>query len=358
MRFSISIIASLLLLTSTYAFPTINKPKQHPTRSTPITTHTLPPTLLYQFPNNTWLENFAIRPNGQLLITLITTPEIYLWDPLSPSEVTHITTLPSYVSLLGIASPIPDIYYFVAGNWTSAAGTVPGTYAIWKLDMRVSSPKVVKILDMPKAQFLNGLDVLSPSDGTLLVADSVLGLVWKINIFTRTYDVFIDVPEMKIAVNSTLQLGINGIHIFQNALYFTSMTQELYCRISLNPTHNSSHGAVETLATGIFGDDFTIDRFGNSWITQDPMDLMTLVIGEGSRKGEVFTLAGREGTKVTQSGVPYVVGATRAAFGVLEEDEDVLYVVTNGGIAAAKNGVVGGEILSFDTAGFLNQILG
>jgi hypothetical protein len=357
MLFSFSTIVALLV-TATNALPTITHPKQLQSRTAPITTHTLPPTLLYQFPNNTWLENFALRPNGQILITLITTPEIYLWDPLSPSEVQHITTLPSYISLLGIASPVPDVFYFVAGNWTSGPGTVPGSYAIWKLDMRPSTPQTSKILDIPEANFLNGLEILSPADGTLLVADSGLGLVWKINVFTRSYSVFIDVPEMKIAANSSLQLGINGIHIFQNYLYFTSMTQELFCRLSLSPTSNSTHGPVEILATGIFGDDFTIDRFGNAWITQDPMDLITLVIGEGTRKGEVFTIAGKGDTKVTQAGVPYVVGATRCAFGVMEQDKDVLYVTTNGGLPVPEDGVVGGEVLGFDTAGFLSGILG
>jgi hypothetical protein len=357
MRFSIYTITALLAQLA-ITLPSPNSPAHYQARTTPITTHTLPPTLLYQFPNNTWLENFAIRPNGQLLITLITTPEIYLWDPLAPSEVTHITTLPSYISLLGITAPIPDVYYFVAGNWTSTSGTVAGSFAIWKLDMRVSTPQTTKIMNLPKASFLNGLDTLSSSEGTLLVADSGLGLIWKVNIFTRTYDVFIDVPEMKIPANSTLQLGVNGIQIFQNYFYFTSMTQELFCRISLNSTHNTSHGAVETLATGIFGDDFTIDRFGNAWITQDPKDLLTLVIGEGSRKGEVYTIAGRKGIQVTQVGVPYLAGPTKSAFGILETDKDVLYVVTNGGIANPADGVVGGEILAFDTARFLNEILG
>jgi len=41
-------------------------------RNTPITNHTLSPSTLYEFPDPTWLENFAVHSNGQLVITLAT----------------------------------------------------------------------------------------------------------------------------------------------------------------------------------------------------------------------------------------------------------------------------------------------
>ncbi|KAH8595289.1 hypothetical protein B0O99DRAFT_512639 [Bisporella sp. PMI_857] len=327
-------------------------------RGNPGANHTIVPSALFEFPNPTWLENFAVRPNGQLVITLITSPEIYLFDPITSGPPVKLFTIPQYLALLGIVEYTPDIYYFVAGNFTSPntpESSGIGSYSIFKIDLRTDSmPHApTKIIDIPESAFLNGLEVLSVEDGLLIVADSGLGLVWKVDIFKRSYEVFIDVPEMKIGPNAKIQLGINGIHIKNEFLYFTSMAQELFCRAQL--TRDDSQyiiGEIETIATGIFGDDFTLDRFGNAWITQDPMDQLTLVIGDGVRKGEVITVAGAQNIET-------VAGGTRSGFGRTEQDKDILYVVTNGGIAAPVNGVVeGGKVLAFNTYGYLAGILG
>jgi len=349
------------LISSVTARPWSNTPYTRvQKRSTNDTSHTISPSTLFEFPNPTWLENFAIRPNGQLVITLISHPEIYIYDPITPGPPTKLFTIPGYLALLGIVEFTPDIFYFVAGNFSSAGSPEDegiGTYAIFKIDLRAdSSPHApAKILDMPKATFLNGLEVLSKEDGLLVVSDSGLGLVWKIDVFKREYEVFIDVPEMKIASDASadVQLGVNGVHVRHDFLYFTSMTQELFCRVQITRSSSGYEiGEIETLATGIFGDDFTLDKFGNAWITQDPMDQITLVIGDGTRKGEVITVAGALNSAT-------VAGGTMCAFGRTEEDKEILYVVTNGGLANPPNGVVvGGKVLALDTTGFLAEVLG
>ena len=103
---------------------------------------------------------------------------------------------------------------------------------------------------------------------------------------------------------------------------------------------------------GIFGDDFTVDRDGNAWITQDPLDQLTLVVGDGKHKGEVVTVAGAPDTGV-------VTGATSCRCGRGERERDVLYVVTNGGLASPVDGVVvGGKVLGFDVRGYLEGLWG
>ncbi|RDW92409.1 calcium-dependent phosphotriesterase-2 [Coleophoma crateriformis] len=342
--------------------PSLRRPRTlHSRSSLPFTNSTISPSVVTQFPNNTWLENLAIRPNGQIIISLITTPALYLVDPLDPSEHVLLGDFPQFKALLGITSFVPDEYYFVAGNFTSASSqdTVGvGSYAIMKLNMRPSTPVITKVLDMPRAAFLNGLEVLSAEDGLLICADSTLGLVWWIDVFKGTYEVLIDIPEMKYSDPNFL-LGVNGIHLRDGYLYYTSMSQELFCRIPITATpSNATSGAPftigsnEILATGIFGDDFIFDRQGNAWIVQDPLDMLTLVITDGKAKGEVFTVAGMPGSDV-------VAGGTACRFGKMETDEDILYVVTNGGLAAPPTtGIVGGKVLAFDTAGYVAKVLG
>ena len=352
----------LSLISMTVARPSPNTPHSIVLkRGTNDTSHTISPSTLVEFPNPTWLENFAVRPNGQLVITLIGLPEAYIYDPIVPGPPTKLFNIPGYLALLGIVEFTPDVFYFVAGNFSSAETPLDegvGTYGIFKIDLRAdSSPHApTKILDMPKATFLNGLDILSKEDGLLVVADSGLGLIWKIDVFKREYEVFIDVPEMKIASDaaSNVQLGVNGVHIQDGFLYFTSSTQKLFCRVKITPSGSGyTIGTIEILATEIFSDDFTLDRFGNAWITQGgPVNKVILLIGEGTRKGELITVAGAFNSSVA-------AGGTRCAFGRTEEDKDILYVVTNGGLAAPPDGgVTGGKVLALDTVGYLAEVLG
>ena len=38
-------------------------------------------TLMFEFPNGTWLENLAVRPSGSIITTILTAPELYLLQP-------------------------------------------------------------------------------------------------------------------------------------------------------------------------------------------------------------------------------------------------------------------------------------
>lgn len=53
---------------------------------------------IYQFPNNTWAENIAIRRNGGLLVSLITTPEVVRLALICYSEPMYTLNLPVAVA--------------------------------------------------------------------------------------------------------------------------------------------------------------------------------------------------------------------------------------------------------------------
>jgi len=44
-------------------------------------TFPLPARIVYDFPADTWIENLAVRSNGQLIVTKDTRPRIYQIDP-------------------------------------------------------------------------------------------------------------------------------------------------------------------------------------------------------------------------------------------------------------------------------------
>ena len=59
------------------------------------------------------------------------------------------------------------------------------------------SAPVTKVAAVPEGSFLNGMDVLDKKAGLILVADSFLGLVWKVNIYNGKVTKVIDVPSTK-----------------------------------------------------------------------------------------------------------------------------------------------------------------
>lgn len=353
-----SILGIFALLKAVTGFPgPSSSPRQNlQQRNNLITNQTLTPTTLFEFPNPTWLENFAFTTSGSLVITLIGPATAYLYNPITQTPPVQLFTIPGYTALLGIVETSPDTFYIVAGNVTGGTSAA-GSYSLFKFSLSTSNSDIVptKVLDIPEGSFLNGLEVLSHSTDSLilLVSDSTLGVVWKVDVTALTYEIFIDIPEMKVAVDAPIPLGVNGIHIQDSYLYFTSMTQELFCRIPLHRTSAGwAVGTVEVLASGIFGDDFTLDRYGNGWIAENPHDKVTLVVGGGKNKGEVVVVAGAQDAAA-------VAGGTRCAFGRTERDKDILYVVTNGGSPAPPvGGVVGGKILALDTKGYLAAVLG
>jgi hypothetical protein len=86
------------------------------------------PTLhdIWQFPLGTWVENLAVRTNGQLLVTLLSQPELYHVDPFQKTAPTLIHSFPNASGLLGIAEIEDDVFAVVAGNWsTTTLATTP-----------------------------------------------------------------------------------------------------------------------------------------------------------------------------------------------------------------------------------------
>jgi hypothetical protein len=303
---------------------------------------------IYEFPNETWIENIAVRANGNLLLTLISTPSLYELNPLIPNpEAKLIHSFPPFTSLLGISEIQPDVFAVIAGNWsTTTFTTTNGSYSVWKVDLNTpphSPAKTEKIASIPEASFLNGMTLLSPSSPYLLISDSGLGVVWRLNYLTGEYKIILDSPLMK-PVAGQLLLGINGIRVLPgtNLIYFTNSFQYILARVPVyltGPEAGSASGNYTVVATTGFADDFTFDGQGNAYVTQDPGDAVEVV----SFEGEVKVLVGSENSTVVE-------GDTADAFGRTERDRGTLYVVTNGGIAGLVNGtrIVGGKVLAVD----------
>jgi sugar lactone lactonase YvrE len=274
---------------------------------------------------------------------LIDRPELHLLDPFNAGNSTLVHVFPDVLGLLGIVEIQPDQYAIIAGNFSiNTAASIPKSYSVWEVDMRplrvvdhkvIAPAKVRKVTAMPEAAFLNGMTLLDKHKQTVLISDSSLGAVWKLDLNSKKYEIVLQDPTM--TSSGDLVLGINGIHLRAGYLYYTSSIQGLFARIPIH-SDGTKAGDAEVLATGHFGDDFALDAHGNAYITEDPGSALYRV----STHGLVTNLL-----NATQ---PIIAGDTSCAFGRTSRDADILYIVTNGGIPAPVNGViVGGRVLAY-----------
>jgi len=311
----------------------------------------------HQFPNETWVENLAVRSNGNILVTLLSSPEVWQIDPVhGTAELVH--HFPQALSVLGITELQPDVFIVAVGNITlPAIASVPGSYSAWKIDMQHhqkkeharNPPIVSKIADIPQAHFLNGISNFPNHPNTILLADSAQGLIYALDTAIGTSRTYLDNPAFKPNSSIPVKSGINGLHVHEEFLYFTNtFATPALARIPIDKTSGEPIGPVETIVgepswevnIGDQADDFTFDCNGNVWLATDPSNSIVKVGIPG----------GKTTVEVGGAENPVVAGVTAVAFGRTRRDQDVLYATTNGGIAfPPMGGVVGGKVVAIDT---------
>jgi hypothetical protein len=308
---------------------------------------------VYQFPKPTWIENLAVRSNGQLLVTLLTTPELYLIDPAT-STPTLIHKFPGVLGLTGIIEVEPDVFYVAGGNFNlSTFNNEAGSYKIWEVNMNHldssagTEAKVKQVAELKGASLPNGFELLSRPDGTILFADSELGAVWKVNVNTGESEIVIQADEMKAAPPPAMTLGINGIKIREGVLFWSNTSKMTICRVKIDG-NGKAEGEIEVLEENTIVDDFCFDARGNAWLAMNVMNTVGVVkglgVGKGENEGSVLIAAGGK-EELT------VAGGTACHFGRGEGDKHVLYLVTTGGLAAPVDGEFeGGKVVAIDTS--------
>ncbi|KAH7311062.1 hypothetical protein BKA65DRAFT_370396, partial [Rhexocercosporidium sp. MPI-PUGE-AT-0058] len=237
-----------------------------------------------------YAENLAVRSNGKVLVTIIGAPEIWQIDPVtSTGELLY--TFPTGVfygnCTLGITEYAPDIFAIAVGNFNipSVSG-VEGSWAIWSLDLSFGRVDVNMITDIAPAVFLNGLTSLAPDENGnfLLVADSYLGLIYRVDVVEGTWTIFLDDPLLKRNTTAAIQIGVNGIRVYDDSLsgrylYFDNSGQApMFARVRVSGDLTAD-GSVEVIATAAtfpvntqyYGyDDFAFDVNGDAWLATNP----------------------------------------------------------------------------------------
>ncbi|EOD50385.1 Six-bladed beta-propeller TolB-like protein [Neofusicoccum parvum] len=288
---------------------------------------------VYQFEQGTWVENLAVRQNGNLLVDLVDRPEIYEINPSSnESSPKLVHRFPGITSVFGISEVSTDVFTVVGGNFSLATFSVDAeSFGVWQVDLTGSEAAVSQIAAMPDAVFLNGMTTLNSQ--SVLVSDSTSGVVYRVDIQTGEYTIVLDDETMKPPADATLQIGVNGIRLFNGYLYYLNLFAKLYCRVPIDSTSGKAVGPYEVIAENVYADDFAITQQGVAYAA-DGFENQILKV---TLDGQVESIAGNLNSTT-------VAGATSAQFG----KDGVLYVTTGGALAAPVNGTYteGGKIVA------------
>ncbi|KAI9649896.1 hypothetical protein NHQ30_002480 [Ciborinia camelliae] len=354
---------SSIIRTALSAFPflpsliTCTPIAQTSTSSVAISTLTptlpLPVKVLTTFSFPSWCENFAIRSNGQLIVSRLDTPEVLLVSPTNAFDPITITTFnTTYKGALGISETTSDVFYVITSAQVNDSFVkTSGVNSIWKINMNtfsqtngtITSPATVtKVVDIPGADFLNGMTTLD--DDHVLVGDIYNGWVYKICTSNGTYSILINDPKMKFPTGASTNLGVNGIKISDSYLYWTNTAVGTLNRIKIT-SDGTPVGSSEVVVSNVpKADDFIFKSDGSIWVAQNQMDELSVIPSGASQA----TLVAGSNISTTLAGV------TSAHFGRTAEDKNILYLATSGALALPINGtvVVAGSIVMIDTTGF------
>jgi len=201
-----------------------------------------PLTVIHEFPSPSWIENIAIRENGDLLVTSLSSPSVFLVDRFSRQPPVLVTTIPQATGVAGIAELENDVFYVAAGNLTGLA-PVQGSSAVWKVDLRSSNDencgnsstaaKTELVTSIPDAIFLNGVCRLSSTDDSkLLISDSILGSIFLVEVAAKTYTISMTDPALSANGSTTgLAAGVNGIHVHGSDLFFMNLANATFFKV-------------------------------------------------------------------------------------------------------------------------------
>ncbi|KAK3372654.1 hypothetical protein B0H63DRAFT_514015 [Podospora didyma] len=225
-----------------------------------------PARIIYQFPNSTFIENLAVRPNGHLLLGTFSNGSLYNLNPSSPQpSPSLVAQLPGVGALVGIAEISPDVFAVGGGDLLPEGfGFIAGSMKVFTVNMNTRAVSIAARLSNTTG--LNSITPLPGHPDVVLGAESKAGQILRIN--TRTGDVktVISDPLLAPSANPTpVPIGVNGIKIHGGYLYFTNSGQQFFGRVKIKHSGERDGrieriAAVENPSVSRAFDDFDIGR--------------------------------------------------------------------------------------------------
>lgn len=266
-----------------------------------------------------------MRANGHILANDFDNGLVYDIDLNGDNAVpVVVATLPQGSNPAGITEVASDVFYINNALGDAATFTTfPNTTSIWKLDMnpysKTGHTALSKVLDIPDAEFLNGMVTVSQQGGVIFSSDSTAGVIYEIDVYKPSYRVILDHPDFKPNSSAPVPVGVNGLRIANSKLYFCNTNYGYLGTIPLSST-GVPQLPPQLITLNVFAaDDFDIDQQGNIWQTENIRNTLVRV----TPTGQVDVIAGGENSTE-------LLGPVSARFGRSSWDRNTLYISTDG----------------------------
>jgi sugar lactone lactonase YvrE len=210
---------------------------------------------LAEFSSGTFLENLVLNSRGSVIFTDYTGKRILTFDPASPSEPEVVATFdvhPAGIARFGN-------YFLVTAHGQSffAGAGFMDTQMILILD---EGGQEVRRIAVPQARFLNGIAV--GPDGLALIADSVAGKIWQLELGSGRLSEWISHEALTADPAATVpRPGANGLKFRGDSLFVSNSSRGAIYRIELFRGARAPAAPVLFAQTGPV-DDFAFDNEG------------------------------------------------------------------------------------------------
>lgn len=284
-----------------------------------------------------FIENLHVLPNGKILLSTLSSPGLlYLLDlkdgDSENATATQISDLPRFDNTTGITgiAPLGPGLFAVTGGKHIGFGFQDDSMHLYIVSVQNDTATVIDNIAVPNTASLNGLAALN--DHTLLSADSIGGRILRIDTITKTTDVVLQSEALAPAGSGFIQVGINGLKIRGEFVYFTNSNLGTFGRLPIDRLGNQV-GEMEILArspdpsTQIY-DDFAFDGDGNAYVAV--------------HSNAVFKIT-PDGVQTTISSGDALKEPTSVA---MAPDGKSIYVCTGGGFAATPR--TGGQVVKIE----------
>jgi sugar lactone lactonase YvrE len=270
-------------------------------------------------------EGVAVAPDGSVWMTRnrgvnyqsgdTTGARSDLLRRLPDGSTSVMASLPAGTTGGMLAFAQDGSFYFKAGG--RLAGVWQGS----------ANGHVRRIAAAPAGAWLNGID-FGP-DGKLYSADSLLGLIWRIDPATGTITRAAEDASLLRRPFLAIIPGGNGIHFRGRDAIVTNSDRGTVLSTELRS--DGSFAKPRVIATGVPGDDFAVTQDGALLVTTHPYNTVVRIELDGSRA-------------IIATAAQGVTGAVAAALGHGDAGRRALYVVTDGGALGGVSGARGALI--------------
>lgn len=301
-----------------------------------------PARVLTQLPKETWLESIVVRRNGDILATsLFYSSNIFTVKRPSPYTDSTAKILASVLgvnSLLGITE-LPESYgeeafFFVGGNFTSLTTftTTVGSFRGFKLTFDRDGKAIVqKVSDLaPTSSFPNGVTAIPQAPGSVLIADSFVGAIGRLDVSTGHYNPrAFAFQEMAVPEGAQLPIGVSAMRMKGSYLYFGNPSTQSIYKVRVDSKGYLVDGAQPSLVANISSvapglDDFIFDSHGNILLaTNSPENAIV----------QVDVKTGKSKRIIGGPTDPLMPDSTCLAFGRGTFDTNTFYVSTGRNIS-------------------------